>query len=266
MRNTKRATVVAMGAGVAMLGAVALSWAQIPGPDGVIHSCYTRSSGAIRILDSTQTCSSKETSLNWNQSGPVGPTGPKGDAGATGASGTAGTPGAAGTPGPAGPAGPKGDTGAPGQQGPAGPAAKGTVGGVLAARTEGVVGCDGFSHTVAELPLHLDQPAVIWVSGSLQTDNGDGGIGLHELSSRVSVSQTGAPAYAAMSGYELEATEASGSTYRSVASGLLTTLGGQAATIQAGDWTLNWSGAATCDGSTSFWGSLSYLALPGTAG
>lgn len=106
---------------VAVIGAAA--YATIPS-NGVISTCYTKSGGALRVIDaSTSSCGKSETSLSWNQVGPQGPagaTGPAGPAGATGASGADGAAGPAGPEGAAGPAGPTGATGATGATGPAG--------------------------------------------------------------------------------------------------------------------------------------------------
>jgi hypothetical protein len=65
--------------------------AAIPGPDGVIHACYANSNlvtqlgagagpltqvitpqGALRVIDSSASCPSGETALNFNQAGPPG--------------------------------------------------------------------------------------------------------------------------------------------------------------------------------------------------
>src|SRR5918912_4333432 len=100
--------------GVALLAALAavviggsVAYATIPN-NGVINACYSRSGGALRVIDATTgTCSSKETSLAWNVQGPPGPQGQQG---------------LQGPQGPVGPQGPKGDAGAAGATGPAGPA------------------------------------------------------------------------------------------------------------------------------------------------
>src|SRR5919205_1210267 len=101
--------------GVALLAAFAalviggsVAYATIPN-NGVINACYSRSGGALRVIDATTgTCSSKETSLAWNVQGPPGPQGPQGPQGAQGAQGAPG------------PQGPKGDPGAVGATGPTG--------------------------------------------------------------------------------------------------------------------------------------------------
>jgi hypothetical protein len=136
-RNTKKArplgrrTLAVGAASLAALvvgGGVAL--ATIPGTDGVIHTCYAKSGGALRIIDPAQSsCGTGESQLTFNQTGPQGPMGspgPQGPKGDTGSQGPAGAPGAKGDTGATGPAGPqgpqgaKGDTGATGPQGPQG--------------------------------------------------------------------------------------------------------------------------------------------------
>ncbi len=64
---------------------------MIPGPDGVIHGCFKRSGGTLRVIDpSIETCGSNENPLSWGQ------VGPQGETGATGATGEAGAPGISG--------------------------------------------------------------------------------------------------------------------------------------------------------------------------
>src|SRR5919109_1715399 len=66
------------------------AFAGIPGSNGLISACYSRTSGALRVIDvertPPQTCSSStENFLSWNQRGPTGPrgaTGPQGPRGA----------------------------------------------------------------------------------------------------------------------------------------------------------------------------------------
>jgi len=109
--NSKRKLAVVGLVGVAAVG-VGTAYATIPDGNGVIHACYQRSGGSLRVIDNSVTnCSSKETSLSWNVQGAQGPQGP---AGPPGPVGPAGTPGAAGPPGPQGPEGPQGPAGPPG--------------------------------------------------------------------------------------------------------------------------------------------------------
>src|SRR5215203_3446328 len=83
-----------------------IAFASIPGGDGIIYGCYSRSGGALRIIDASITqCKQGETSLNFNQTGPQGPQGIQGPAGPAG---------------PQGPQGPQGETGAAGPAGAAG--------------------------------------------------------------------------------------------------------------------------------------------------
>jgi Collagen triple helix repeat (20 copies) len=100
--------------GAALAGGVA--YAAIPDSGGVIHGCYQKNVGNLRVIDPSagDNCRPSEVPIDWSQTGPAGPQGPKGDTGATGPHGHKGDTG------PAGPQGPKGDTGATGPQGPAG--------------------------------------------------------------------------------------------------------------------------------------------------
>lgn len=95
----------ALGAILAVgFGAAGIAAASIPDSGGVIHGCYSKASGTLKITDSAKVagCPSGSARLNWNQTGPQG------------------APGAQGAPGPAGPAGPAGPVGQAGPQGPAG--------------------------------------------------------------------------------------------------------------------------------------------------
>ena len=96
----RRRTLVKAGAVAAGLLAVGgVAYATIP-TNGVISGCYAKSGGNLRVIDATTgSCSSKETSLNWNVAGaqgPAGPTGPAGPAGDDGAAGPAGPAGISG--------------------------------------------------------------------------------------------------------------------------------------------------------------------------
>lgn len=75
---------------------------------GEVLACFTRTSGALRIVDHFP-CRSTEQQMTWNVKGPKGDPGPQGPAGAPGAKGE---PGPAGSPGPAGPQGQPGPPGA----------------------------------------------------------------------------------------------------------------------------------------------------------
>jgi hypothetical protein len=70
---------------------VAAVRAAIPDPSGVIHACY-RANGNLRLVDKSG-CTSAETALTWNQTGPQGPAGTPGPQGQPGAPGPASTAG-----------------------------------------------------------------------------------------------------------------------------------------------------------------------------
>jgi Collagen triple helix repeat (20 copies) len=101
-----------------LLAALALAggaaYATIPDDGGVIHGCYARQTGVLRVIDSDASrCLASETAITWSQRGPQGLTGLQGDRGAQGP---------AGPQGPSGPQGPQGETGPQGATGPEGPA------------------------------------------------------------------------------------------------------------------------------------------------
>jgi collagen triple helix repeat protein len=106
MRNRVATAALAALAALALSG---IAYATIPDDNGVIHGCYAKSGGSLRVIDAGVTnCSKSETSLNWNVKGATGPVGPQGAQGAQGAQG------------PQGPAGPQGPQGPQGAQGPSG--------------------------------------------------------------------------------------------------------------------------------------------------
>lgn len=75
--------VAALVLAAALLGA-GITWASIPGPDGVIHGCYKTSNpaqGSLLVVDSSASCPNGFTALNWNQAGPQGPAGTNGISG-----------------------------------------------------------------------------------------------------------------------------------------------------------------------------------------
>ena len=85
----KLALVVTGAAATLALGSIAL--AAIPDGGGVVHGCYDKGSGQLRVTD-TQTnlpksCTVKEAPLDWNLRGVQGLPGPQGPAGPAGAPG-----------------------------------------------------------------------------------------------------------------------------------------------------------------------------------
>jgi hypothetical protein len=81
MHIPRRALVISGAAAVILAGGATAAYASIPDGNGVIHGCYLKSDGNLKVIDSaTQTCKSDEKALNWNQAGPAGPStaGPSG--------------------------------------------------------------------------------------------------------------------------------------------------------------------------------------------
>ena len=62
----------------------------------VIHACYIKTTGAVRLVPVVTDCHPNEQAVSWNEEGPAGPAGPAGPKGATGATGPAGPAGAPG--------------------------------------------------------------------------------------------------------------------------------------------------------------------------
>jgi hypothetical protein len=150
MAVSKNVKLVGIGAGVAACVLGGVVYAAVPAPDGAIHGCYNKSTGALRIIDPTsQSCTSKEVAIDWNQVGPAGPQGTAGAAGPAGAPGADGPIGPAGPPGTTGPQGVRGADGLTGPPGPAGPAGsmglQGTVGAAGPPGPQGPVGPQGAS-------------------------------------------------------------------------------------------------------------------------
>jgi hypothetical protein len=112
MRRPAPGTVLGVVALVVACGGLAV--AAVPGPSGVIRGCYSRSTGALRVLRKATKCKHGERPLSWNQQGPPGADGARGSDGAPGASGADGAPGAPGTPGTPGSPGSPGSPGASG--------------------------------------------------------------------------------------------------------------------------------------------------------
>lgn len=107
-RGTTMVGLVAMALG-GSLGASMVAWAD--SEHEVISGCYSKHTGALRIVTKGEDCRAQETAIQWNQEGPggpPGPAGPQGEQGPVGPQGPAGPPGPQGERGPAGPEGPAG--------------------------------------------------------------------------------------------------------------------------------------------------------------
>lgn len=89
------ANVAATLALVGVIGAGAFATASVVGPDGEIQACYSKKSGALKVMKGKK-CKKGEKKITWAQEGPQGPQGPGGQAGAAGTNGTPGSTGVAG--------------------------------------------------------------------------------------------------------------------------------------------------------------------------
>jgi hypothetical protein len=90
-------TTLAVAALVVAAGGIAV--AAIPDSSGVIHGCYGKGNGQLRVVESASGCKNGETAISWNQIGPAGPRGlpgPRGPAGPRGSAGPQGPPGLGG--------------------------------------------------------------------------------------------------------------------------------------------------------------------------
>src|SRR5688572_25702571 len=86
MRSLKRrpSSVLVVAALGVLAGLAGVAVAAIPDSSGVIHGCYARVTGNLRVVDSAQKCRKSERAIQWNQKGPSGPVGPPGPAGPPG--------------------------------------------------------------------------------------------------------------------------------------------------------------------------------------
>ena len=75
---------------VIALAVTGIAFAAIPDQKGVIHSCYKKAGGQLRVVNSSKSCTAKEKALAWNQKGRRGPRGFKGDKGDKGDTGDTG--------------------------------------------------------------------------------------------------------------------------------------------------------------------------------
>ena len=71
IKLTRRRLALLAAAVTAVVAGV--SYAAVPDGDGMIHACFDRQSGQLRIFDpetnTPKACGSKETAISWNQQG-----------------------------------------------------------------------------------------------------------------------------------------------------------------------------------------------------
>ena len=68
-------TVFSAGVGAAIATALVggIAWAGIPGGDGVIHGCYQKVVGQLRVINpGTGGCRPSEIAITWNEHGRKG--------------------------------------------------------------------------------------------------------------------------------------------------------------------------------------------------
>jgi hypothetical protein len=94
LRSHLRSNVVGYLALFVALGGTSYALKGADGSEHVIHGCFQRRSGTLRIVAASASCRRGEQALAWNREGQQGPTG------------AAGAPGSQGSVGPRGPAGP----------------------------------------------------------------------------------------------------------------------------------------------------------------
>src|SRR5690242_3610856 len=72
----------------------------IPDSSGVIHGCYQKQNGTLRIVDDPNSCKDPEAAIAWSFTGPQGIQGPSGPQGIQGPQGLQGPQGVQGPAGP----------------------------------------------------------------------------------------------------------------------------------------------------------------------
>jgi hypothetical protein len=104
LRGTlKFANVTSVLALVFAMGGGAYAITSIPGGGGLIHGCYQKHKGSLRVIAADKRCRKSEKAITWNQIGPQGLPGLQGQQGLQGAQGQKGDTGATGpATGPAG--------------------------------------------------------------------------------------------------------------------------------------------------------------------
>ena len=63
-----------IGAAIALVGVLlGVAVASIPNTNGVIYGCYSKTTGALRVIDApSKHCASTERAIHWNQQGAAG--------------------------------------------------------------------------------------------------------------------------------------------------------------------------------------------------
>ena len=67
MKHSPIRALAVIGAALVLMVGGAIAYAQIPSADGNISACYTKPSGALRVVDAGATCKKGEAPLTWDQ-------------------------------------------------------------------------------------------------------------------------------------------------------------------------------------------------------
>ena len=80
----RRLSLIALVVGVGV-AAGGIAYASIPDSSGLIHGCFQKDNGNLRVVDSSgKGCGTSEKSLDWSQTGPTGTNGTNGTNGVSG--------------------------------------------------------------------------------------------------------------------------------------------------------------------------------------
>jgi hypothetical protein len=101
-RVSRRPVILSVAVSAAVIAGTGAALAAIPSHGTeVFHGCYSKTTGALRLIDPSagQHCAPGELAVSWNQAGPTGPQGDRGPRGAQGPNGNTGATGPQGPPG-----------------------------------------------------------------------------------------------------------------------------------------------------------------------
>jgi hypothetical protein len=107
--HKSRPGVIAAGAAVVFLVSGSIALASIPNHNGVYTGCYSKHTGALRVVKSAAACKGSEKAITWSKQGKKGAKGARGQAGTPGAPGANGNTILSGTGAPAAATGSNGD-------------------------------------------------------------------------------------------------------------------------------------------------------------
>jgi hypothetical protein len=147
---------------VALGGGAYAAVSTIPASDGIIHGCYKKHRGSLRLVPRGRRCARSENAIAFRETGRPGLRGSAGRRGVKGLTGAAGPAGAAAAP------------GARGEQGPAGPGASSFATSIhenaetppLATLANGITVTASCSGSAVSVSISASGPARLQVSGT----------------------------------------------------------------------------------------------------